>query len=302
MTKEGIPKIAGIVCWTILGLAISSFTGYFLGARYQPESFLGTPDYFLSVLDVRLERFDRAKPPRIVILGGSYAEFMGEDAGVYNLSIAAGHPQEDYMIVKRYCAPDDIAIHVLALRDLIELHHSPRWYAASTFWRRVYLSRLFLQKQLGIAPDPKFRRSPSLFELQSLRCAIGGRTVPYFRGLLDQVTRFAEAAYKRPISLDLLKKLRACHPNILFVIHPTLPLRRIDGNMKLANEIASVIDAQEEMKQLLEASDLPCLDLSNTIQFDEYVDLLHVMPSTSRKLLRTIQVYMASQNSNSIHG
>jgi hypothetical protein len=242
------------------------------------------PDRRLLEFDRTLEGYASSPSPgrRYVILGSSYAEAL--DTSYINLGLISTVPREHMHIIKK-CPPADTVLYVFTLLDLFYANSPTREYVIRPPLRRLYLCKMSLLYRARLFDRVEEKPGSYHEEYRLLQYAAGreslkdlwaDRTIQLIGGL---------AACER-VDLAPLRRLQQLHPNIIFVLHPILPLKSLPENSAFARQVNHLVTRQHELLENMQQSGLPFIDLSNEVKSEQFIDLLHVRPEAElgRKL------------------
>ncbi len=279
--KSRLARVVLIYCSLV---AVLIFSAIEANGLLKTSSFPYMPDRRLFEFDRKLQEYKDSPPfhGRRVILGSSYAAEL--ETSYMNLGLIATVPREHMYIIQE-CWPQDTVLYVFTLRDLFYTNTPVRGYVIRKPLRRLYLSKMGFLYWAHFYDRAEEKPGDYYEEYRLLMYASGRDSL---KGLwADRTIQLIEelAAFDR-IDLSLLRKLQELHPNIVFVLHPILPLKPLPEDRSFARQVNHLVRCQQQLLQKLKQSKLPVIDLSDQAQSQQFIDLLHVKPEAQlgRKL------------------
>ncbi|RJP16097.1 MAG: hypothetical protein C4520_18960 [Candidatus Abyssobacteria bacterium SURF_5] len=231
-------------------------------------------------------KYQHSPASKKVIVGGSYASYLGEFADFQNLGIPASFTYEHVEVIENYCRPDDSIYYFITFRDALD-PRPPRPEIRSRLRRGLMTLRIILLDRFHL-PLPPFLpefnydgRYDEDDEIYKDICQSIGAKAPNMVPDLMQVQFWLlnQNTDVRPVWNDIA----AAHPNVTFILSPVLPLK-YECPDPLINEILRNMII---FKTMITSSHLQVIDLSDAIGPEYFIDLIH-LNSAGRDLLKTL--------------
>jgi len=241
----------------------------------------------IADLEQRLCRYRFSGSPTPVIIGSSYSSQLGEFGAVKNLAVRASNVN-DHEALMRLCRHEDTILYLCSIRESLVRNED-----AHDFITRRWVRKQIILKQLllGIfdelepdseGSDAKFQRSDP--EYSVLCDSIGIDDLSAFRKeyVLWQIrclTVPSEDIGEQRVDVAPFARLCELFPNMVIVLHPSLPLKEVPNTSRFAQEINSVVQYQAEWESKMMQSGLPVYNLSSAVPAQHFVDLSHLTDS-----------------------
>ena len=237
-------KLLSIGAWFTVfmacGLLIFTFGPSVNSADFPRHS----PGQRLTSFGERLDKFRAAPGPRTVIIGTCYALDIETPGESFNLSIEVSSPLEALQIARAYCRADDNLVIPVTIRDIHCIPPNsvlpPRRETFNDFARKAQLARMSAQRSAGIKP-------------KQLKLTPAERTALYNRN-------FASIAV---FDLSVYHQIHERFPNSIFVLFPTMSVDSLSG-------------VKESLRQHLQASGLPIINLEDALPNEYFKDTFHL--------------------------
>lgn len=257
----------------------------------------GTADSYMYEFDRRVERFKAASSPRVVIVGASYAAFLGESDTIYNLGLATGTHDEQYKIARKYISSNDTVLYVFGLPDLLRGSgkSTARLVTHHDYLRRLSLAHTALSSFVGISAPPVAHPLPSPEQVEMLRAASGLNDSPKLANALETVRGLAR--HESSPTLTHLKDFQILHPNTIFLYHPPLKIAPIEVDNEFAEKLRHASKLASQAQEMLQEGSFPYIDLSAEIHKSDYLDLLHLSRQASAGILEELPVLLGNRYS-----
>jgi hypothetical protein len=243
------------------------------------------------------EHHNHSSVPGGVIIGPSYGSLLGNFGEFYNLSLAAARPRELESFIRRSDA--ETILYIITIREASASRKPPRLSAVCPFFRHMLILRASVRSSIGIpgVGFPGNERRPSCEEVGIISQAIDLSECPNLsvNALAYQIILFSED----DISFETFEALYEANPKVVFVISPLLPMKSVKGNSPTAKSINQIIDRNAKLRRLFLDSNLPCVDLSDTLEPKSFVDLCHYTHDKREILQDHILSFLQKQSSNS---
>jgi hypothetical protein len=230
--------------WYILFIASMFGTLYGLGDSTTSEHFeRRTEEWRIAELNDRIEAFQRAEPPRRVIVGPSYARAI-QPEGFHNLGIVGAGPREiEYTLNLTH--PDDEIYYVVTFRDALQGDRgNARDFIINPYIRMMTLAKARLKKSEKKIPPAPRKKS------------------------VDTQLKMFNRMKKRGLNTSILAQFYQLYPNIIFVFHPC---------NQLTPDIAELDNEFREKMQ-----SFPHIDMNDLMEPDDFRDVVH-LKSRGRK-------------------
>ncbi|MBI5116412.1 hypothetical protein HZA56_08055 [Candidatus Poribacteria bacterium] len=213
---------------------------------------------------------------KTVIIGPSYAEDLGRVGPAFNLSLPALQTNEISYIVTHQCR-DDKVLCVVTLLALAPGNDRVRNVVVWQPIRRMAILRAELKRAsfipmmtLAMSYEDKLPDR----DLDTLVDELGlSNLSPVELFMLQMQLKLLSPIDPEKIDLTFFRELHAKHPDIVFVMHPSLPLKPLRNDI---GHINSVFLARTNLRQAMAESGLPIVDLSDVLTADCFRDLFHL--------------------------
>ncbi len=286
-------------------LALAQIFDPFVKERWLPES---SWEMFLFQQEKRLESID--KDADVVIIGSSYALYMGEFNGVRNASMLAWQAPEILRFIEK--RPNTQFIYVFSIRDVLDIEKRPRPSGVFPLARTVAIERAALQLALGLRPENESpRRGGSEEELEFVdRLAPKGRFSDLRRDVIPtQLREEARDAVVDSVGRRFSRFMTSAgQPNVSLVFMPSALFfaSQTEGeSIPLAMDAQRLRACEMEAFKLLQAGDYKFIDLSPHLSSEAYRDIMHLNPrgiGQARSLLFPLSIYLKYKAKRDIWG
>jgi hypothetical protein len=255
-------------------------------------------EHFLLRYEEQLKEYHNlSQAPDGVIIGPSYGLLLGDFDEFHNLSLAAARPRELESFIRRSSA--ETILYIVTIREASASRRQPRLSALCPFFRHLLILRAAGRSIIGM-PGVGFdhtKRRASHEEWRIISQAIDLSKYPNIsvKALAYQIILFSED----DISFKAFEALYEANPRVVFVISPLLPMKSVKGNSETAKSINQIIDRSAKLRRLFLDSNLPFIDLSDTLEPKSFVDLCHYTPDNREILRYHISSFLKEQTANS---
>ena len=226
----------------------------------------------------RWDAYRATKSPQTVIVGASYAKAL--QTPFVNLGVGDTNPNEHLTIIKQ-CRKEDKILYIFTILDVRKAADPQRRFVASRIGHKV---RLIKEPSRALTNNPRkqeWEYTPAMCD--ALTLSLG---CPPPRPKITAV-HVANMESLEMVSLEPLEMLRAAHPNIIFVLHPTLPLSPIAADVPESRPINHFARLVSDLRQAVIGSGLPLVDLSESAS--DFRDAFHVAdPGALGELLAAV--------------
>lgn len=219
---------------------------------------------YFADFDHRLTRYQNAHHQKQckVIIGPSYAAMIGEMPNIYNLGMMAATPKQDIATALWYVRKQDYILYMFTIRELVyySMPFNPIENCRPAI--RLQIGRAYFRDALGLQLWPRNERNQYPKEsFEKLTRCIGTAPGLDTYAIITEMGLYSQSAQ---YSLEPFIELRQRHPNILYVIHPVLPLIKPDDDTDdFSSQIRKVFSRNQQMVMMFEQSGLPFVDLSH---------------------------------------
>lgn len=234
-----------ISSWYALFIASMFGILYGIGESTTSEHFeTRTEEWRIADLNDRIEAFERAEPPRKVIVGASYA-YAVRPEGVHTLGIVGARAGEIEYILN-LTRPDDEVYYIVTFRDALQGDKGN----IRDFIINPYIRIMTLAKA-------RLRKSKKKIPLTSREDAI------------NMQLRMFKIREKTWLNTFILAGFYRQHPNIVFVFHPCNPLT------------PDIAELDEKFRRRM--GSLPHIDMNDLMEPDDFRDIVHLNPRGRRR-------------------
>ncbi len=297
--------IANIILWTVLFDLISVLILCNLTPLVPIDA---VPRIYWSGclfdLEKRLEEY-KESGARNVIVGPSYAKQIGSFGSVRNLALDAAFHPEIAFVVEHYCTNADIIFYVLTARELSPF--KPRTKSMHVVPRRLMILKdAFHKVALGVPvakgraeSEPCSAKDLDLFKEAADISRLNNKKTKSLETSIRKIKNNPEIDPDE-LTLEPLESLFQRHSNIIFVLHPTLPLRPVNDSSPFGKQINRWARANQKLKTLFYNSSLPFIDLTDTEPW-EFSDWRHLSKTSSKNIPKYIEEAISARKASSRH-
>ena len=273
--------ISAIITIALMMALIVTATG-----REQPNP--GFPRH-LADFEQRCYAYRHSNPdiPQTVVLGPSYVHQLGPLEGAYNLGLVQARPKEIERFAANICRPQDTIILGVTIRDIMLANEPVRHEVTSPLARKAYLAKS------KFAPEAKRKgvQTATADEISVLAKSLD----PSLFSSLDinvMVSHIKKCAQAAPCadSLNPYIRLYNKHPNICFVLFPTIPLLPVDDNSDFGIALNKASANIRLFADLFRTSGLPVAEPPR-LPASTYRNLCHYTPEGNAIIRRSLSMY-----------
>jgi len=269
-----LPRI--LLSYLLFNIAFAAAGPVVLPALHLKDVAGQTPYAYLVDFHNRLSKYQSAEECRTTIVGPSYGVYLRR-LGAANVSLGGANHKEIAHLITHACRPDDRVLYILTIREVTQIRQAPRRELLYKPTRAAVILRMAFQDSFGVplrVPTDKCSADYGA-EHDLLRVATGyDFPKPVSCRIIKQIK--SNSTSLDGISIGPLEVLAHQHPDIVFVVHPTVPLTPLQSEHRFAQQINRIVAAQTKLSQLLKDSSLMYCDFTSAMSPEYFRDMFHL--------------------------